>query len=222
MFAGSGPMVLGALSPTVRDYVVPIGVLVVSVMLHEVAHGVVALAFGDDTAKQAHRLTLNPLRHIDAFGSVLLPLLLILSSGAVFGYAKPVPVDPRRLRNPRQQMVLVSLAGPVTNLVLALAASLAFAAIRPGESSALADALLAAIAINVVLAVFNAIPVPPLDGSAVVERLMPASWWPRWLRLRQYSMGLLLVFVLVVPGPLHALFNGAFRFWSDHVLRPLL
>ncbi|MHB8670015.1 MAG: site-2 protease family protein [Acidimicrobiales bacterium] len=222
MLEGSVPTVLGALSPTVRDYVIPIGVLVVSVMLHEVSHGVVALAFGDDTAKRAHRLTLNPLRHVDPFGSVLLPLLLILSSGAVFGYAKPVPVDPRRLRNPRQQMVLVSLAGPLTNLILALAASIAYASLRPADASVVSDALVAAIAINVVLAVFNAIPIPPLDGSAVVERLMPASWWPRWLRLRQYSMGLLLVFVLVVPGPLHALFSGAFRFWSDHVLRPLL
>src|SRR2546425_6818058 len=100
-----------------------VAVLIPSVMLHEISHGAVALAFGDDTAKRAGRLTLNPIAHVDPFGTIVLPLILALSSSGVFGWAKPVPVNPRRLRNPRQQALLVSLAGPVTNLGLAFIAS---------------------------------------------------------------------------------------------------
>src|SRR2546423_4511052 len=99
-----------------------LAVLIPSVMLHEISHGAVALAFGDDTAKRAGRLTLNPIAHVDPFGTVILPLMLALSGAGMFGWAKPVPVDPSRLRNPRQQALLVSLAGPVTNIALALLA----------------------------------------------------------------------------------------------------
>ena len=204
-------------------------VLVPSIILHEVAHGVVALAFGDDTARRAGRLTLNPLAHIDPFGTVLLPLLLWASGAGMFGFAKPVPVNPRRLRNPRQQSVLVSLAGPATNVVLAVGAAAVLAvAFRVRDStgalvvpSSLPARLLFAVGLsNVVLAAFNLIPVPPLDGSAVIERVLPRSWWPGWLRFRQYSMGVLLVVVLVLPrlfhraGVLDPVFNGAFRLWA--------
>src|SRR5439155_1342442 len=177
-----------------------IGVLIPSVILHEISHGAVALAFGDDTAQRAGRLTLNPIPHIDPFGTVILPALLILSGVPAFGYAKPVPVNLRNLRNPRQQGLLVSLAGPATNITLAVAGALALRiwfgrAPYFGDSIPL-EALLGLGIYNVYLAVFNLLPIPPLDGSALVERLLPTRWWPQWLRFRQYSMGLLLLLFL--------------------------
>ena len=185
----------------------------------------VALAFGDDTAKRAGRLSLNPLRHVDPFGTVLLPALLAISGAPVFGFAKPVPVNVGRLRNPRQQAVLVSLAGPATNIVLAVLAAFGlrafFGVIRVpgfglvGHRGAGTQLLLAFGIVNVVLASFNLIPVPPLDGSAVVERLLPASLWPRYLRLRQYSMGLLLLVVVLLRGRgLDLVFRPALDLWQ--------
>ena len=190
-------------------------VLIPSVMLHEISHGVVALAFGDDTAKRAGRLTLNPIAHVDPFGTIVLPLILALSSSGVFGWAKPVPVNPRRLRNPRQQALLVSLAGPVTNLGLAFIASAIYVA---GPRN---DWTRAAIVVNVILAAFNLLPIPPLDGSAVVERVLPRSWWPQWLRFRQYSMALVFALVFFWPGGLGHLFTWALDSWRTHVLVPM-
>jgi Zn-dependent protease len=198
-----------------------LAVLVPSVVLHEVTHGWVAYAFGDDTAKRAGRLSLNPVRHVDPFGTVILPILLVVSGLNPFGWAKPVPVNPRRLRNPRQQSVLVSLAGPATNVVLALVAA---ATLRwlvdlvvgsDGRLSLTTEALFAFGVVNVVLATFNLLPIPPLDGSAVIERIMPVSWWPNWLKLRQYSMGLLLVLVLLLPGFLNEVFEPALDLWFN-------
>ena len=183
-------------------------VLVPSIILHEISHGWVALAFGDPTAKEAKRLSLNPIRHIDPFGTVILPAILVFVGSAPFGWAKPVPVDPRRMRDPRNHSLLVSLAGPATNLVLVLLATLAFKAFLPtarGGAIALDTArlviqvLLAVGTINVVLAVFNMIPLPPLDGSAVIERLLPDRMLTQWFKFRQYSMGILLLVVLVLP-----------------------
>jgi Zn-dependent protease len=204
-----------------RNDIVFLLVLVPSVVLHEITHGWVAYAFGDDTAKRAGRLSLNPLRHVDPFGTVILPILLIFSGLNPFGWAKPVPVNPRRLRNPRQQSVLVSLAGPATNIVLAL---LAAGVLRwlvdlvvgsDGRLPLATEALFATGVVNVVLATFNLLPIPPLDGSAVVERVMPARWWPNWLKLRQYSMGLLLLLVVLVPGFLNRVFDPALDLWFD-------
>jgi Zn-dependent protease len=190
-------------------------VLIPSVILHEVAHGVVANAFGDDTAKRAGRLTLNPIAHIDPFGTIVLPLLLAVTSSGVFGWAKPVPVNPGNLRNPRQQSLLVSLAGPATNIALALIASPFFVADRSN------DWLYGFVLVNVVLAAFNLLPIPPLDGSALIERVLPRSWWPNWLKFRQYSMGLVLLLVLVFPGALSHVFDAALRLWRDAVLDPM-
>jgi Zn-dependent protease len=190
-------------------------VLIPSVILHEVAHGVVALAFGDDTAKRAGRITLNPIAHVDPFGTIVLPLLLAVTSGGVFGWAKPVPVNPRRLRNPRQQSLFVSLAGPGTNVLIALIASVVFVA---GPQN---DWTFGFIVVNVFLAAFNLLPIPPLDGSALIERVLPRQWWPTWLRFRQYSMGLLLVVVLLLPQGFTTVFDFAWRVWDRGVLRPL-
>jgi Zn-dependent protease len=203
-----------------------LAVVVPAIILHEVSHGVVALLFGDDTAKRAGRLTLNPIAHIDPFGTIILPAILALSGLGAFGYAKPVPVNVRRLRHPRNHGLLVSLAGPFTNITLAAIAVLVLRLFRPaGTSRAVAFALdfsqvfsqlpmidraLALFAlVNVILAVFNLIPIPPLDGSALLERLMPTSWWPGYLRFRQYSMGILLLVILLLPGALGRVFTPA-------------
>jgi Zn-dependent protease len=192
--------------------------LVPSIILHEVSHGWVALAFGDDTAKRAGRLTLNPISHIDPFGTILLPVLLLLTTHRAFGYAKPVPVNLRNLRNPRDQGVLVSLAGPALNIVLLVAATLAIRSAGLGIGNPFVDgdlphmALLAFGLGNLLLAVFNLIPIPPLDGSAVIERMLPRAWWPQYLRFRQYSMGILLILVFLLPRYLSSFLN----FFVDH------
>lgn len=200
-------------------------VLVPSIILHEVSHGAAAYLFGDDTAKRAGRLTLNPIAHIDPFGTLILPTLLILTTSAAFGWAKPVPVNPRRMRDPRNHGLLTSLAGPATNIVIAVICGIAIrltlsfdelvrAIVDPGDAP-LAHVLLFDFGyVNVVLAAFNLIPLPPLDGSAVVERLLPRRLWPGYLRLRQYSMGLLLILVFLVPGVLDEVFGFALDQWE--------
>ena len=200
-----------------------LAVLVPSVILHEVSHGFVANLLGDDTAKRAGRLTLNPIPHIDPFGTVILPLILSLSGFGAFGFAKPVPVTVGRLRNPRQHSLYVSLVGPAVNIVLAVAAALALRVFftvetpvgRFVEDTAAADVLVTLGIINVILAAFNLIPLPPLDGSAVVERLLPATWWPTWLKIRQYSMGVLILVVLLVPSLLSRVFEPAIDLWAN-------
>jgi Zn-dependent protease len=189
-------------------------VLIPSIILHEVSHGWVALAFGDDTAKRAGRLTLNPVAHVDPFGTILLPLILVLTTGRAFGYAKPVPVNPRNLRNPRQQSVLVSLAGPAINIALALAAALVLRMAGLGNLDLFKKVVYGAGYANVILAAFNLIPIPPLDGSAVIERFLPRAWWPRYMQIRQYSMGVLLILVLLLPQFLGHIFSFVIDQWS--------
>jgi Zn-dependent protease len=198
-------------------------VLVPSIILHEVSHGAVAYVFGDDTAARAGRLSLNPIKHVDPFGTLILPALLVFTTGRAFGYAKPVPVNVRRLRHPRNEGLLVSLAGPLVNVVLAGGAVLALRDLAP-ISTICTEALgawpilwrlvfLLSFA-NVLLAVFNILPIPPLDGSALVERMLPMSWWPRWLQFRQYSMPILLVVVLLFPQILNHVFSPAENLWA--------
>jgi Zn-dependent protease len=195
-----------------------IAVVVPSIILHEVSHGVAALAFGDDTAKRAGRLTLNPIPHIDPFGTILLPALLALSSLGVFGYAKPVPIDPSRMRHPRNDAVWVSLAGPATNIVLALLAAIWLRAVHP---IALATDFgpwrvripVAFGIVNVVLAVFNLLPIPPLDGSSVITRFLPKTWQSGWGTLQKYGMLVLIVIVLLRPQALSRVFNPALNLW---------
>jgi Zn-dependent protease len=181
------------------------GCLVVAVILHEVSHGVVASWFGDDTARRAGRLTLNPVPHIDPFGSLILPAMGALTGLPVLGWAKPVPVNPSKLGNPRRDMLFVSLAGPATNVVLALAAALAARALFDPASVPVVfgfsdlplgiQVLFSFAVVNVFLGVFNLLPIPPLDGSALIERVLPAAWLPAWHRFRPY--GFLVLFLLV-------------------------
>ncbi|MDQ1364140.1 MAG: hypothetical protein QOF20_1199 [Acidimicrobiaceae bacterium] len=194
------------------------GVAVPSIILHEVSHGVVALRFGDDTAKRAGRLTLNPIAHVDLFGTIILPALLSLSGLGVFGYAKPVPINPSRMRHPRDDAVVVSLAGPATNVLLAIIAGVVLRLQHPaflalGSGPLRLRIPLAFGIINVVLAVFNLIPIPPLDGSAVVDRFIPKAWRNGWEALRRYGFLILLGLVLLLPGSLSRLFNPAINLW---------
>lgn len=195
-------------------------VLIPSVILHEVTHGWVALRFGDPTAKEAGRLTLNPVPHIDPFGTILLPAVLAFAGGAVFGYAKPVPVRPGRMRRPRDHGLVTSLAGPATNIVLAVAAALILRLLGPervgqafGDGAIWVRVLVSVGIINVILAAFNLIPVPPLDGSAIIERFLPERWLPRWNQLQRYSMILVFGLVFLVPGVLRTVFDAAFSVW---------
>lgn len=189
--------------------------LIPSVILHEVSHGALALRFGDTTAKDAGRLTLNPIPHIDPFGTVLLPAILALTTGGIFGYAKPVPVRPGQMRRPRDHGLLVSLVGPVVNIALAVLAAVVLGLLPPDPTapSLLTEAVAIFGFVNVILAAFNLIPIPPLDGSAIVERLLPRRWLPRWNQLRNYSMGILLILVLLIPGAFNRVFAVALDGW---------
>ena len=177
--------------------------VVFAVTFHEAAHGFVAHHFGDDTAWRAGRVTFNPLKHIDSFGTIILPaMLILLRSPFLFGYAKPVPVNFRRLDRPRRDMVWVALAGPGTNVLLAIISSLLFYAVvlaPPLAADWLGENLKNSIVINVVLCVFNMLPLPPLDGGRVAVGLLPDALAFPLARLERYGMLILLLFLFVIP-----------------------
>jgi Zn-dependent protease len=177
--------------------------LVIAITFHEAAHGFVAHRLGDSTAWQLGRVTFNPLKHIDPFGTLILPAMLLLShSPFLFGYAKPVPVNFRGLRNPRIDMVWVALAGPATNIVLALVAALAFhfvSYLPPDAAQWVADNLKNALIINVVLAVFNMLPIPPLDGGRVAVGLLPKALAVPLSRLEPFGMLILIGVLILLP-----------------------
>ena len=180
--------------------------LIIAIVYHEVSHGLVAKRLGDPTAAERGRLTFNPIRHVDPFGTVILPLILALSHAPIFGWAKPVPVNYRRLRHPRRDMVLVALAGPGMNLLLAivgalvLAATLTFSA-NPDSlgSSFVAGNALNFVLINLFLAVFNLLPIPPFDGGHVVQGLLPPPLAQSFGKLGRYALLVLVVLLLVLP-----------------------
>jgi Zn-dependent protease len=182
--------------------------LVIAIVFHEVAHGVAARALGDRTAEEQKRLSLNPLRHVDPIGTVVLPLMLAIAKAPVFGWAKPVPVDARRLANPRKGMMLVALAGPGSNLLLAFvgAVMLGVFASSMGQASEgslgafLATNLVNFLIINVFLAIFNLIPLPPFDGGHVVAGLLPEPLARKWDGLTRFGFPLLILLLLVVPA----------------------
>lgn len=172
-------------------------ILLFSAIVHEVAHGYAALFQGDTTAKYENRLTLNPLRHIDPFGSVFLPLLLLVfHSPVLFGWAKPVPFNPYNLRNRKWGEAIVAAAGPAVNIVIALIFGLALRFGMAYIPTAAVPVIILIVVINILLAVFNLMPIPPLDGSKILFSLLPASALGVRRVLEQYSMLFVLIFVL--------------------------
>ena len=180
------------------EFVFLIAVFLISVVLHEVSHGVVANALGDSTAKDAGRLTLNPIPHADLFGSIILPLLMLLVSkgGFAIGWAKPVPINPARLRDQKWGEAKVSLAGPASNLALALVFGLLLRFLPLADLPAAIPHFLASIvSVNLILALFNLVPIPPLDGSHLLFSVLPDSMRSVRILLQQYGFFLLLIFI---------------------------
>jgi Zn-dependent protease len=188
---------------TLYDVSVWVLPLVIAITFHEAAHGFVAHHFGDNTAWQLGRVSFNPLRHIDPFGTLVMPAILLMAhSPFLFGYAKPVPVNFRALRSPKIDMVWVALAGPATNIALALVAAAAFHVLDYLPANAaqwVADNLKNAVVINVILAVFNMLPIPPLDGGRVAVGLLPKPLALPLSRLEPFGMLILIGFLILLP-----------------------
>ena len=183
--------------------------VIFAITLHEVAHGWVASLFGDQTARLSGRLTLNPLKHIDPIGTVILPLFMLMTSSFIFGWAKPVPVDPRNLRYPRRDMAIVALAGPASNILMAFfwggIARVGIISMSHGNAwmgSPLVYMGSAGIMINAVLAVLNIIPFPPLDGSKIILPFLPSRLAYQFSRLEPY--GFFILVLLMMTGVLSA------------------
>lgn len=176
-------------------------ILLFSVVIHEVSHGVVAERLGDPTARLAGRLTLNPLKHLDPFGSVILPLLLsLIPGGIVFGWAKPVPYNPYNLKNPEKGGALIAAAGPLSNLTLALVFAffyrvLDFLPLSASLAYGLASFFSAIVLINILLAIFNLVPIPPLDGSKLLFAILPRAAANFKMNLERYGFILVVVFI---------------------------
>ena len=205
---------LGEMSDTLLLIVLLVPALVIAIVFHEVAHGFVALLLGDPTAKERRRLSLNPIRHVDPVGTLLVPGGLALVGGPIFGWAKPVPVIAQRLDNPRFGMMAVAAAGPATNFILGTIGAILLGMALPlgahviasdtgmsliagmdGSPDMVASALFYFLLINIFLAVFNLLPIPPFDGSHIVEGAMPRRWVHLYEKLRPF--GMLLFFGLV-------------------------
>lgn len=192
------------MSETIILALILVPCLVVAIVFHEVAHGWTALALGDPTAKEQRRLSFNPIRHVDPVGTLLVPGALALFGGPIFGWAKPVPVNRNRLDNPRYGMMAVAAAGPGSNLLMALIAATVLGILAgtgfnagwtPPETLFIAFTYF--ILINTFLALFNLLPIPPFDGSHIVEGLLPRALAARWQQLQQVGMLLLIVLIAI-------------------------
>ena len=174
-------------------------VLIFSIMIHEISHGAMALRLGDNTAKRLGRLTLNPLKHLDPVGSVILPLILILfNSPILIGWAKPVPYNPYNLKNPKKGAALIGIAGPLSNITIAAVFSVILSFSKTLEmSSTLMAAIGVIIFINLLLAIFNMVPIPPLDGSKLLFALFPRSWFKVQMIMERNGLLFLILFLFL-------------------------
>lgn len=189
-------------------YICCILAFVPAIVLHEVAHGFVAYKLGDKTAKSMGRLSLNPLKHVDPFGTVLLPLMLMILNMPIFGYAKPVPYNPGAFKSIRRDDFLVGIAGPCANFVMALLGSLVFHLLEPIQGLLVGNTITLYfyvmflpqfIMINLVLMFFNLIPIPPLDGSSIIALFIPKKHLYKWYSIQQYSMIVLMIILFICP-----------------------
>ena len=184
---------------SVASIIISVPIFIFAMMIHEIAHGWVAYKLGDPTAKFSGRLTLNPISHIDPIGTILLPITLIMmKSPVVFGWAKPVPINFMGLRNPKRDIMLVGAAGPVVNIIFAFVLSAIFRLLPIEHTSLLGEVLFASILVNLILAAFNLIPIPPLDGSRILFSLLPPNAAMRYMSIEPY--GFIILFVLIYFG----------------------
>jgi Zn-dependent protease len=196
----------------IAESIVSIIIVLISLTFHEAAHALVAYLFGDSTARDQGRLSLNPIAHIDLFGTILLPIVLALSGAGVFGWAKPVPVNVNNLRNPKRDDGYIGAAGPMTNFALAIIAAIfirLLIAVMPQSLGSpgtqyLLMILVLFIQINVLLMIFNLIPIPPLDGSAILEAVLPMRYAWKFHQLHRY--GFLILIVLIFTNILDAIY----------------
>ncbi|MEK9182668.1 MAG: site-2 protease family protein [Patescibacteria group bacterium] len=190
-----------------------IAILVMSIVIHEVSHGFAAEYFGDKTARFAGRLTLNPLKHLDIFGSVILPIILVIShSPFLFGWAKPVPYNPDNLRNKKWGTLVVAISGVLSNFLIAIIFGII---IRLASHTVLSPDFYfitsSIVIVNLALGIFNLVPIPPLDGSKVLFSLLPYSFDPIIRLFEQYSLILLLIFIVFFPNYLYPILSFLFR-----------
>lgn len=183
-------------------------VLLISMMFHELAHGWIAYKLGDPTAKMRGRLSLNPIRHLDPLGTAMF-VITYLFSGFVFGWAKPIPVSPYYFKNRQKGMAIVGAAGPITNFIIAIIFALILNWITPSTDSRLFTLLFMFFQINVVLGLFNLIPIPPLDGSRVLGGFLPRSAYEKWVAVDRYGMLLVIVLIVVFQSSFFRLLEGA-------------
>lgn len=179
--------------------------VIIGIVIHESAHALAAYALGDKTARSRGRVSLNPLKHIDPFGTILLPLLMIAAGGPVFAFAKPVPIYLGNLKHPKRDELLISLAGPASNIVLACLGALLLSGVVNGSvwatdaGSIVAEFALTFIFVNLSLAFFNLIPLPPLDGSSILVPFLKGEALNAYYRIQQYAMPILIVVLYLLP-----------------------
>ncbi len=203
-----------------------------AIVFHEVSHGLAAWRLGDPTAKAQGRLSLNPLHHVDPFGTVIMPLLLLVSGMAVFGYAKPVPYNPRYFKDARKGDLIVGLAGPAANLVMAACAGGLCWVLSPfAHSLAMQNIIFMYFyylylplfgLINLFLMFFNLLPIPPLDGSSIFAFILPKRYLPKYYRVQQYALPIFMIVVILLPSVLNVNPIGAYLEFTAYGVADIL